>query len=64
MAQQNHSPLCHAFAKRPVRELRETLDNLILLGQPHLRHTFNAIEEHHNARPPTPRSRQHHSAGL
>jgi putative transposase len=27
-----HSPLCNAYAERHVRELHETLDNLILLG--------------------------------
>jgi hypothetical protein len=32
-----HAPLCNAYAERHVREIRETLDNLILLGEPHLR---------------------------
>ena len=27
-----HSPLCNAYAERHVREIRETLDQLILLG--------------------------------
>jgi|SRR5437667_8793939 len=31
------SPLCNAYAECHVREIRETLDNLILLGEPHLR---------------------------
>ena len=28
-----HTPLCNAYAERHVREIRETLDNLILLGE-------------------------------
>ena len=47
-----HSPLCNAFAERHVREIRETLDDLILLGEPHLRRALTLIEEHHNARRP------------
>jgi len=47
-----HSPLCNAHAERHVREIRETLDNLILLGEPHLRRALTAIEEHHNAERP------------
>lgn len=27
-----HAPLCNAYAEQHVREIRETLDNLILLG--------------------------------
>jgi putative transposase len=44
-----HSPLCNAYAERHVREIRETLDNLILLGETHLRHAMLNIEKHHNA---------------
>jgi putative transposase len=47
-----HSPLCNAHAERHVRELRETLDSLILLGEPHLRRTLSSIQEHHNAQRP------------
>ena len=44
-----HSPLCNAHAERHVREVRETLDSLILLGEAHLRRSLSAIEKHHNA---------------
>ena len=44
-----HSPLCNAYAERHVREIRETLDQLILLGQTHLRYALSNIEKHHNA---------------
>ena len=47
-----HSPLCNAYAERHVREIRETLDNLILLGDPHLRRALAAIQGHHNAQRP------------
>jgi transposase InsO family protein len=47
-----HSPRCNAHAERHVREIRETLDNLILVGEPHLRRTLSVIEEYHNARRP------------
>lgn len=47
-----HSPLCNAHAERHVREVRETLDNLILLGEAHLRRSLIAIERHHNAARP------------
>jgi hypothetical protein len=47
-----HSPLCNSFAERHVREIRETLDDLILLGESHLRRTLTVIEAHHNARRP------------
>jgi len=47
-----HSPLCNAYAERHVREIRETLDNLILLGEPHLRRALAAIQGHHNAQRP------------
>ena len=44
--------MCNAFAERHVREIRETLDDLILLGEAHLRRTLTVIEEYHNARRP------------
>jgi hypothetical protein len=47
-----HAPLCNAYAERHVREIRETLDNLILLGESHLRRALGAIQEHHNAQRP------------
>ena len=28
-----HAPLCNAYAERHVREIRETLDQIILLGE-------------------------------
>jgi len=46
------SPLCNAYAERHVREIRETLDNLILLGEPHLRRALATIQRHHNAKRP------------
>src|SRR5271165_6103559 len=47
-----HAPLCNAHAERHVREIRETLDNLILLGEPHLHRSLAAIQEYHNTRRP------------
>lgn len=47
-----HSPQCNAFAKRHVREIRATLNDLILLGDSHLRGALAVIEQHHNARRP------------
>jgi putative transposase len=46
------TPQCNAFAERFVRECRETLDNLILIGESHLQHALNAIERHHNQHRP------------
>jgi putative transposase len=46
------SPLCNAFAERHVRDIRETLHNLILVGEWHLRHVLKRIEVHHNTRRP------------
>ena len=46
------SPMCNAYAERFVREARETLDNLILLGERHLRHVLKQIEHHHNQQRP------------
>jgi hypothetical protein len=37
---------------RYVREIRETLDQLILLGQGHLGHALAAIQRHHNDQRP------------
>lgn len=42
------SPMCNAYAERFVRETRETLDNLILLGGAHFHHVLKRIEHHHN----------------
>jgi putative transposase len=47
-----HSPMCSAYAERFVRETRETLDRLILLGETHLRHVLQKIEQHHNQERP------------
>jgi putative transposase len=47
-----HSPLCNAYAERHVREIRETLGYLILLGETHLRRVLSSIQEHHNTRRP------------
>jgi len=44
-----HSPLCNSYAERHVREIRETLDQLILQGEGHLRHALSNIEKHHNS---------------
>ncbi len=46
------TPRCNAYAERFVREARETLDCLIVLGEGHLRHALRQIEEHHNAEQP------------
>ena len=46
------SPMCNAYAERFVRETRETLDQVILLGEAHLRHVLNKIEHHHNQQRP------------
>ena len=45
-------PMCNAYAERFVRETRETLDQLILLGEGHLRHVLKQIEYHHNQQRP------------
>ena len=42
------APKCNAFAERHVREIRETLDNMILFGEGHLHHVVKQIETHHN----------------
>jgi putative transposase len=46
------APQCNAFAERFVRECRETLDNRILVGQPHLEHVLKRIDRHHNRHRP------------
>jgi putative transposase len=46
------SPMCNAYAERFVRETRETLDPLILLGEGHLRQVLKKIEHHHNQQRP------------
>ena len=46
------SPMCNAYAEWFVRETRETLDNLILLGEKHFRHVLKQIEHHHNRHRP------------
>ncbi len=46
------TPLCNAFAERHVRECRETLDSMILIGERHLQHVLKKIEHHHNLRRP------------
>ena len=47
-----HSPKCNAYAERFVREARETLDNMILMGERHLLRTMKQIEKHHNQERP------------
>jgi putative transposase len=46
------APLCNAYAERHVREIRETLDQLILLGESHLRRALRSIQDHHNSERP------------
>ncbi len=41
-------PVCNAYAERFVREARETLNNIIPLGERHFRHVLECIEHHHN----------------
>ena len=42
------SPWCNGYAERFVREARETLDNMILIGEGQLHRTVKKIEKHHN----------------
>ena len=42
------APRCNAFAERHIREARETLDNVILIGERHLHDVMKRIERHHN----------------
>lgn len=44
--------MCNAFAERFVREARETLNNIIPLGENHFRHVLKSIEQHHNLERP------------
>ncbi len=44
-----HAPLCNAYAERQVREIRETLDQLMVLGQSHLHRTLRSFQEHRRA---------------
>jgi putative transposase len=46
------TPTCNAYAERFVRETRETLDNLILLGGEHFHYVLKQIEHHHNRQRP------------
>jgi len=47
-----HAPMCNAYAERFVRECRETLDQIILLGGHHFQHVLKRIEQHHNRQRP------------
>ena len=47
-----YAPQANAFAERFVREARETLDNLILVGEGSLYRTMKKIERHHNFQRP------------
>jgi hypothetical protein len=42
------APQCNAFAERHIREIRETLDNMILMGERHLHCVLKRIERYHN----------------
>lgn len=46
------SPWCNGYAERFVREARETLDNLILIGERELLTAMKKIEKHHNYQRP------------
>ena len=46
------APKCNAFAERFVREARQTLNQIIPLGQNHFRHVLKCIEQHHNKERP------------
>jgi hypothetical protein len=46
------APMCNAFAERFVREARQTLNQIIPLGQWHFRHANKSIEQHHNKERP------------
>jgi len=47
-----HAPMCNAFAERFVREARETLNNIIPMGESHFRYVLRCIEHHHNRERP------------
>ena len=42
----------NAFAERFVREARETLDKMIIVGERHLLHVLKKVEYHHNIQRP------------
>jgi putative transposase len=46
------SPWCNGYAERFVREARETLDNLILIGEHELLTAMKKIERYHNYQRP------------
>jgi putative transposase len=46
------APMCNAFAERFVREARQTLNQIIPLGQWHFGHVLKSIEQHHNKERP------------
>ncbi|KMQ50403.1 Mobile element protein [Chitinispirillum alkaliphilum] len=46
------SPWQNGYAERVVRECREVLDYMIILGQYHLIHVMRKIEKHHNFQRP------------
>jgi putative transposase len=46
------APMCNAYAERFVRECRETLDQIILLGGHHFHQVLKRIEQHHNRQRP------------
>ena len=46
------APMCNAFAERHVREIRETLNSMILMGEGHLYYVLKKVERHHNGRRP------------
>ena len=48
----SRAPMCNAYAERFVRESRETLNNVILLGEHHFHHVLKRIECHHNRQRP------------
>lgn len=46
------TPVMNAFAERFVREARETLDRMIIVGDRHLLHVLKKVEHHHNHQRP------------
>ena len=46
------APKCNAFAERHVRDVRETLDSMILFGEGRLLGVLKKIERHHNEHRP------------
>lgn len=43
-----HTPVCNCYAERFVKEVRETLDKLILFGDRQLYNTMKVVEKYHN----------------